>query len=73
MMRILNSAASDENGITTGAGSIELILDASGSMLKKLDGKTRISVAGQAVTCLVNNSLEEEGAFCDVSIRASGS
>jgi len=39
-------------------GAVELILDASGSMLKKMNGTTRINIAKDAVINLVNNSLE---------------
>ena len=39
-------------------GAVELILDASGSMLKKMDGRMRINIAKDAVINLVNNSLE---------------
>jgi hypothetical protein len=43
---------------TAQLGAVELILDASGSMLKKLDGTPRINIAKDAVINLVNNGLE---------------
>ncbi len=39
-------------------GAVELILDASGSMLKKMDDRMRINIAKDAVINLVNNSLD---------------
>lgn len=39
-------------------GAVELILDASGSMLKKMNGTPRINIAKDAVVKLVNESLE---------------
>ena len=43
---------------SAGIGAVELILDASGSMLKKMDGRMRINIAKDAVVNLVNNSLD---------------
>lgn len=43
--------------------NVALVLDASGSMLKKLDGKRRIDVAKQAILSLINNSLTEQDQF----------
>ncbi len=40
-----------------GAGAVELILDASGSMLKRLDGTRRIEIAKRALSDLVDGSL----------------
>ncbi len=44
-------------------GAVELILDASGSMLKKMNGTPRIDIAKNAVIKLVMNSLEPETPF----------
>lgn len=44
-------------------GAVELILDASGSMLKKMNGTPRIDIAKNAVVKLVMNSLEPETPF----------
>ena len=38
-------------------GAIELILDASGSMLQRLDGQRRIAIAREVLTDLVTNTL----------------
>lgn len=38
-------------------GAVELILDASGSMLQQLDGQRRIAIAKQTLSDLVNNLL----------------
>ena len=40
-------------------GAIELILDASGSMLQRLDGQRRIAIARDVLTDLVTNTLPE--------------
>jgi hypothetical protein len=42
---------------------VELILDASGSMLKKMNGTPRIDIAKDAVVKLIMNSLEPETPF----------
>lgn len=39
--------------------AVAIILDASGSMLQKLDGERRINIAKAAITDLVNNTLAE--------------
>ena len=39
--------------------AVEIILDASGSMLKKQNGQRRIAIAKQALSDLVNNSLPD--------------
>jgi len=44
-------------------GAVELILDASGSMLKKMNGTPRIDIAKNAVVKLVMDSLEPETPF----------
>jgi len=44
-------------------GAVELILDASGSMLKKMNGTPRIDIAKNAVIKLVMNSLEPKTPF----------
>ena len=47
---------SDEEA-TIAQGAIELILDASGSMLQRLDGQRRIAIARDVLTDLVTNTL----------------
>jgi len=44
-------------------GAVELILDASGSMLKKINGTPRIDIAKNAVVNLIMNSLEPDTPF----------
>ena len=51
-------STSTDPATASGIGAVELILDASGSMLKKLNGTPRINIAKDAVVNLVNNSLE---------------
>lgn len=41
------------------SGAVELILDASGSMLQRLNGKQRIAIARDVLTDLVQNTLPE--------------
>ncbi|MBD3679676.1 MAG: VWA domain-containing protein [Rhodobacteraceae bacterium] len=50
-------------------GAIEVILDASGSMLKRLDGKRRIAIAHDALSRLVTQTLPEGTPF---AFRAFG-
>jgi len=50
-------------GSGSGIGAVELILDASGSMLKKLNGTPRIDIAKEAVITLVNDSLDSGTPF----------
>lgn len=45
-----------ENETLTG-GAVELILDASGSMLKRLDGKRRIAIAKEVMSVAVNKHI----------------
>jgi Mg-chelatase subunit ChlD len=51
------------------SGSIELILDASGSMLKRLDGKRRITIAKEVLTDVVNQHIP---AGTPVALRVFG-
>ncbi len=44
-------------------GAVELILDASGSMLQQLDGQRRITIAKQTLNHLVNNLLPEHSQY----------
>ncbi len=57
-LKLVSTANDDGNTQTITTGAVELILDASGSMLKRLDGTPRIKIAKEAVTDLVKNSLE---------------
>lgn len=47
----------------TALGAVELILDASGSMLQRLDGRRRIDVAKDALTELVRDALPAGSSF----------
>ncbi len=46
-----------------GGGAVELILDASGSMLQRVDGVRRIEIARKVLEDLVRNHLPEQTAF----------
>lgn len=48
---------------TAGAGAVELILDASGSMLQRLEGQRRIDIARSVLDDLVRTQLPEGTAF----------
>ena len=51
------SSASSREGASSGPGAVELILDASGSMLKRLDGERRIELAKDALIGLVEEAI----------------
>ena len=51
------------SGSAAGAGAVELILDASGSMLKRLDGTRRIEIAKAALVDLVEDVLPSGSPF----------
>ncbi|MHA3980473.1 VWA domain-containing protein [Halovulum sp. GXIMD14794] len=61
------SAAPEPEAVREGA--IEVILDASGSMLQRLDGRRRIEVAHEALSSLVRETLPEGTPF---AFRAFG-
>jgi hypothetical protein len=46
-----------------GSGAVEVILDASGSMLQRLDGRRRIEIAREALTSLVRDVVPAGTAF----------
>lgn len=48
---------------SAGNGAVELILDASGSMLQRIDGKRRIEIARSVLDDLVRTQLPEGGPF----------
>lgn len=56
-LRVISKAA-EVSTTPSAISAVELILDASGSMLKRLEGVPRIKIAKEAVTNLVNNSIE---------------
>ena len=60
-LRVLNSTASSD--AKNGLGAVELVLDASGSMLKKLNGERRIELARRALVKLTNEVLPADTAF----------
>lgn len=51
------TSATGEPAPVLGGGAVELILDASGSMLQLLDGKPRIQIARETLTNLTTNVL----------------
>ncbi|MGE4071606.1 MAG: VWA domain-containing protein [Lysobacterales bacterium] len=51
------------SGATMGTGAVELILDASGSMLQRIDGQRRIEIARSVLDDLVRTQLPEGTAF----------
>lgn len=51
------------------AGAVEIVLDASGSMLKRLDGKRRIEIARESLSKLVGQTLKPED---PVALRVFG-
>ena len=55
-LRVTGDVGTDSSA-AGGAGAVELILDASGSMLKRLEGTRRIEIAKRALSDLVDNSL----------------
>jgi hypothetical protein len=56
-IQVTSPAAGGEEAPVAGNVAVELILDASGSMLQSLDGKPRIQIARETLTDLVNNVL----------------
>lgn len=61
-LEVLNPASHASLTLPKGA-AVELILDASGSMLKRLSGKRRIDIAKEVLTDLVSNKLAEGTPF----------
>ncbi len=54
---------SDKSGSTTSYGAVEVILDASGSMLQRLDGERRIEIAKRALRGLVEDVIPKGTQF----------
>ncbi len=61
-LRVMSASDSTETQINT-FGAVELILDASGSMLQQLDGQRRIAIAKQTLLQLVNNLLPDNSQY----------
>ncbi len=59
-LRVVSSKASTPD---SAFGAVELILDASGSMLQRLDGERRINIAKQTLKRLVNELLPANTAY----------
>jgi hypothetical protein len=59
-LRVLDSAS---KGLELGGGTVAVVLDASGSMLQRLDGERRIDIAKSALGGLVNDVLPSDAAF----------
>jgi hypothetical protein len=64
---LLRLVATDSE--SAGSGAVELILDASGSMLKRLDGKRRITIAKEVLTEAVSRHIP---AGTPVALRVFG-
>lgn len=62
-------AAQGGSTATAGSGGVELILDASGSMLKRLDGKRRIAIAREVLSDTVRELIP---AGTPVALRVFG-
>lgn len=61
--------AAGEPARVVGGGVVELILDASGSMLQQIDGKTKIAIARDVLTNLTSNVLP---AGAQIALRVFG-
>jgi len=59
---LVRGSAGNEGGLSEGT-TVELILDASGSMLRRQDGQRRIDVAKQALLDLTHHALPEGTPF----------
>ncbi len=57
------TAAGVPEPVSKGSSAVEVILDASGSMLQRLDGKRRIEIAKTALDDLVRNTLPAGTSF----------
>lgn len=63
-LKVFLSQASASDGAGSGAaGAVQVILDASGSMLQRLDGKRRIELAREALLELTGEALPESVPF----------
>lgn len=65
----LQVVAGSGPGASAGAGTVELILDASGSMLQRLGGERRIDIARRALADLVSKQLPADSR---VALRVFG-
>lgn len=65
----LNLAEAEDGEAPVPAGAVEVILDASGSMLRRIEGERRIDIAHDALSQLVDNTLPEGMPF---AFRAFG-
>jgi hypothetical protein len=59
-LRVIDSAT---KGLDLGGGTVMLVLDASGSMLQRIDGERRIDIAKSALTGLVKDVLPSDVGF----------
>jgi hypothetical protein len=59
-LRVLDSAS---EGLELGGGTVAVVLDASGSMLQRIDGERRIDIAKSALTGLVKDVLPGDVGF----------
>ncbi|MEO1087349.1 MAG: VWA domain-containing protein, partial [Acidobacteriota bacterium] len=59
----LSQSSASEGGGAGAVGSVEVILDASGSMLQRLDGKRRIELAREALLELTGEALPDAVPF----------
>lgn len=60
-LRVISNAASEES--ENGFGAVELVLDASGSMLQRLNDERRIELARRALIKLIKEVLPQDTAF----------
>ena len=63
------SVVAGKDGLATGGSAVELILDASGSMLKRMEGKRRIVIAREVLTRAVRERIP---AGTPVALRVFG-
>ena len=69
LLSVVAGAGEGAQGSGTGGAAVELILDASGSMLKRIDGKRRIVVAKEVLTEAISKHIP---AGTPVALRVFG-
>jgi uncharacterized protein YraI len=62
-LSVVYEGQSTSSAVAAGSGAVELILDASGSMLQRIDGERRIDIARSVLDDLVRQQLPEGGLF----------
>lgn len=56
-LRVVTGVERDGDGVAAAGSAVELILDASGSMLQRMDGRRRIEIARDVLTTAVREQL----------------